>query len=1389
MTQPLVSDEDVGKQDTAPPAESPPEDTKATAAPRPLGSTSVPRKALLLLVLGLVGVSGSIAAGLHLANRARSPEVVASRAWRGRVVQVVRSGAEKTGGLTLSTGGAPGPIDVGAEVRAGGDLVTDPRSRARVELDDGSILVLDRGTTVAFGESARTLTVKDGVILLEVAHVEGAPNGRVSTRGGEVEITGTKLQVAATEDRTSVEVLRGEVRVTTPQRSEEVKAGQEAILSAGSIEVLPANDLAQRSAFGETASRHNEDTDPSVSGLGELRARRPGKADEKDRAVRLSKHDVKIRIVGGVARTEIEETFQNDTDDELEGIYRFPLPSTASIERLALDVDGKLVEGEFVDRSKASAIWRGAIQNAAPKAARPREEIIWVPGPWHDPALLEWQRGGRFELRIFPIPKHGSRRVVLAYTETVALSGDVRRYTYPLPHATSSKLVVDSFHVDAQILGRDPTRPARARGYELSHEVGAEKESDRFSHTFTSFTPSGDLTLEYTPRNARADAVAWAYTDTRDRPDRADKAKAVSPEKESFVAIALRPKLPRWADTRPRDHVLVVDSGRAMFGERFLRARRLAVQTIHEMDRRDRVTVLACDIGCRALPQGFSFGGAAAAHDAEAFLSGITPDGASDLVGAVDAAGHVAGHEKARDLRVVLLSDGVASAGYRTPARVAREVRAVLGEATTTVTAVPIGADADTHLLGEIARGGGGVTVSYQPGEGLEATALQVLNATYGTALRDVEVVLPDGLTDVAPATLAPIRPGSETFVTARMKGDRVHGDVVLRGKVGGDPFEVKYPIDVRSGDDPGNAFVPRLFAARRIADRERENLSDGPAKAELVSLSRRYAVPSRFTSLLVLESEGMFKAFGIDRADRAVSWTGESGGKALDVTVADPSAALGADVSGFGGGGGLGALGASLGSKDDGFADKKPMAKAAAEADERRSSAAPLATGTAAATMGPAATTPPPARRAPAPDWNGGRRRGGQFMKKIFVRHAQIAQDATPIVADDKLAAARAALVAAPDERGKHKELVRLLALSGRLDELDDTLSKWSARDPMDADLLSMRADLLARRGDRDGALKMLSGALSSPSMSAQDAFLWSSQVALAFERAGRSEACAFRVAAAESRHEDVDAVARAVHCERARGRAFAADVWLAGLKNAAQVQAAVAKLGSAENASFGDVIVRATWEGGADLDVVVVDPSGNRASWSGRQRGVRVQDPTARDHETLAISNGAAGTFAVELVRAGKGGQPASGKVLIQAAGEQATVPFVLSGDRVQVARVAVRYDQELVPLRDDEAVEERQLPPFDRAAAVRAVSRVSVSQCARPDGPSGNGSVNVTFAGNGFVQNASLGAGPFAGSGVGACVLSMFRRVSIPAFQGPPVTVGKSFSVPADASTSPF
>jgi hypothetical protein len=814
---------------------------------------------------------------------------------------------------------------------------------------------------------------------------------------------------------------------------------------------------------------------------------------------------------------------------------------------------------------------------------------------------------------------------------------------------------------------------------------------------------------------------------------------------------------------------------------------------------------------------GFVAPGAPAAHDVDAFLTSVTPDGASDLVGAVRSASNVKGREKDRELRVVMLSDGVATAGYRAAGRIATEVSDALSDARGEVVTVPIGADADTVLLAEIARGGGGVVVPYQPGQRLEATALEVLNATYGTTLRDVELVLPEGLRDVAPASLPPLRAGSETIVTARLTGEAVKGDVVLKGKVGGDPFEARYPVDVKTTSDLGNAFVPRLFAAARIADRERD--ATEAQRAELVALSRRFGVPSKFTSLLVLESEAMFKAFGIERAEHGPSWTGESVAQGFVVAANKPAKAAAAGHTHANAFDVLGVDGDETADKEEKKAKDDALSSAAgAPAGDSpgfggigaggggtgqgfgRGGARP------APTTAPAQEAPPPPAAKPSrprtsvdrsdPFDDGGfarreleRRRGGRLMKKIFVRKASITTDASPAVSADKVAQARAAVAAAPDERSKHKELAKALALSGQLDELGEVLEKWSARDPLDVDVIVGRADLAAREGDRDASLRILSGALAASSLPSQDAFVLASTVARSFERAGRPEACAFTVTAAELRPTDPDAVARAVSCERAQGRAKSAERWFAGLKDAtarASVTSAVARLEAAKaESATGDVVVSATWDGGADLDLALLDPSGRRAGVASRLKGARVEGAQARDHEALALATNEAGPFVVEIVRASapESMAPVTGRVTIRAFGQTQTVPFTLTGARAHVARVDVRWEAELVPLDDDARFGFVPPPPgpFDRAAAAGALARVSVAHCAVA-GQVGSGHVIVTFSPTGRVAEVVVDDPSFAGTPAGRCVQTAFFSATVPPFGGAPVRVGKSFIISA-------
>nr|HMR07612.1 VIT domain-containing protein [Polyangiaceae bacterium] len=617
-------------------------------------------------------------------------------------------------------------------------------------------------------------------------------------------------------------------------------------------------------------------------GLGELKAKKPGDKTERSGAVTLTSHAVKVRVAGAMARTEGDETFTNNTDEVLEGIYRFPIPPDAKIERLALEVDGKLEEGAFVDRDRAASIWRGAIVNAAPKLRQQiRDEIVWVPGPWKDPALLEWQRGGRFELRIYPIPKRGARRVVLAYTQMLKPTGGVRRYSYPLPHDPSGSTKVDRFSVNVEVRGHDEAFGVKTSGYQLasSKSGGAEQ----LNMNASSFIPSGDLTLELALPGRDAELSAWAYQPEAKEPAKvaANAATKTADAEESgdaddgsaFVALALRPKLPRVRENTKRSFGIVVDASRSMYGESYRRAIAVAEKTVRELDRGDQFTLLACDTSCRTLSGGLQHPSAQSALEARRFLEGASPEGASDPTAAISAA-RSAAQLGGGDVRIVYIGDGTPTVGPIRQAYVTRAVEDAVPAGSGTVTTVAIGADSDLDTLSALARGGGGVVLPYVPGQTTAEVAFAVLGASYGTTLQDVSVELPAALTAVAPKRLDTIVAGGEQVVVARMNQKELDGTVVLRGRVGKESFEQRYPLRLLASSSKGNAFVPRLFAATRIADLERETGAE--PKKEAIALSSRFDVASRFTSLLVLESKAMFQAFGLDNTRTSHQWTGE---------------------------------------------------------------------------------------------------------------------------------------------------------------------------------------------------------------------------------------------------------------------------------------------------------------------------------------------------------------------------------------------------------------------------------------------------------------------------------------------------------------------------------
>nr|MBP9113808.1 VWA domain-containing protein [Polyangiaceae bacterium] len=1098
--------------------------------------------------------------------------------------------------------------------------------------------------------------------------------------GASVEVIGTRFTLSALERTSRVAVSRGEVEVSTKHMKERVRRGEEATVD------LSSERLSVYRTSGPTSETSLTVDAPGSSneGFGELVAKKPGSKEEKKGAVQLSKHDVRVRISDAFARTEVEEVFSNASDEELEGIYRFNLPAEAQIERLALEVDGKLEDGAFVERDRGSRIWAGVIQHAAPQLVV-RDDIIWVPGPWRDPALLEMKSAGRVELRIFPIPKKGSRKIVLAYTETLPSIGNRRVYSYPM---SRSQTPIEQVSFDVKVMGSGETE---ARGYSLQ----ARKENDHTTYQASEgkFIPSGPLTVEVASKEPEKELQMWAYRTkapanaswvTKDHEHRPVPNRAWPPPSStgtsgapivpmgdaSFVAFALRPNLPREARSEFQDVRVVVDTSRSMFGGKFDQAKKIVASMMSELEPRDRMQVVACDVRC--VESAWLEPSSKSEEDVRSHLSRISPNGSFDLVEVLKKTTVKPNNQKAdRQFRVVYIGDGATSRGLSNAADLESVFEKRFRGQGVAISSVAIGDEADHRLLGKLTGLTGGAVYRSKPGH--EATSAGDLVASFhAPTLSDVVVTLPAGAEIIAGNDLRTLVGGGEKWIYAKYTGERIDGNVTLKGKLGGEPIERTYPVSLLANTQAGNAVVARGFAAARIADLSSSN--DVASKQESIAMSKMFHVASKETSLLVLESQAMFDAFGLKRDAGVASWSGE------ESTVS--SSAGGEVESSRGDSIGMNGYGLSAGS---------------ASRDDLR--AAPMGT------MGPAGAKAPAAearesdkgasaekKRAIAgfdeEEMPMRRPRGRRMipMRRTWVPETKWSFTMPQGSVDE----ARRALLATPDKRESMKKWVYAVAQFGSAREQENAAVEWLSRDPFDREAMGAWADALMRKGDRDEAIRTLEGIVDvHPSdLSAHR------RLASLYERSEQREpSCGHWLSLGDL--GDRAFFGRALKCDRE----FAND----GVASAMVLRSLGRAAGSLEADRDLDKYVRqpdptplfartqlritADWRGGGDLDVSLVGAQGRRYSWLGGRANTKAVGAARVGSETIEWGDLAQGDYAVEITRARPDEtNPIQGDLVIKlSSGETQRVSFAIAGEAVRVGTVKAYLREQLVPVTD--------------------------------------------------------------------------------------------------------
>jgi Ca-activated chloride channel family protein len=736
---------------------------------------------------------------------------------------------------------------------ADGTLVKSARgARASLELGPSTSLDVGEDSAVLL-QSISSIDVQQGSVVVRklgsASDKSEAFRIDVAGRTGEIDpkVGGSVVVRAKSADRAAVTVEKGKLTLRS-------SGGQTTVLLSGeTVDLIKGKPPERVASFVAVETRSHAIAQPALiaqsepRGLGRMTARVPGRTDVVS-GVRLMSHNVNVVLRDGLARTEVEEVFQNDTAQVLEGRYVFPLPADASISSLALWVNDKPVEGEIVEKKRAAAIFKGIVEDTV----RPR-----------DPALLEWVAGGDFSLKIFPLPPKGNRKVRIAYDQVLKESGGRVRYVYPLSVGAERATQIDDFTV--QVRATD----TRSRLDEIeTPRYATSKNGDdrgfRLSFGARQFTPANDFIVSYA-RQTDNDAEVSAYVPSwgEFKGGGLDGA-ARGAEGSGYVALRLNADLPGGmspAHVR-RDRAIVIDTSHSQSKETLEGEAKLAAGLVRQLDADERFVVLACDSACVTFPEsGLSASSDDKVAELDKWLGARAPAGSSDLAGALlDAARRLDADGSGQ---VVYIGDGSPTSGELSAAAVAARVRPTLRDRRADLRFLGAGRAVDEVVVSALAQTLGATYEPVSTGESIESRIADLAMALRSPVIHGAQVELPSSFTDVYPRSLPNLRLGEQVVLVGRLSANEP-GEIKLRGDLDGQPYTLTRAVKWTAEASRQNPLVPRLWSLAKLADLEAS--SDAGTVKQVIDLSKQYHVMSRYTSLLVLENDQMFAEFGIKR-------------------------------------------------------------------------------------------------------------------------------------------------------------------------------------------------------------------------------------------------------------------------------------------------------------------------------------------------------------------------------------------------------------------------------------------------------------------------------------------------------------------------------------------
>jgi TonB-dependent SusC/RagA subfamily outer membrane receptor len=497
--------------------------------------------------------------------------------------------------------------------------------------------------------------------------------------------------------------------------------------------------------------------------------------------MKLEDLKIDIKVIGDVAVTTLDMSYYNANSRVMEGEFSFPLGEGQTVSRFALDINGTLREGVVVEKEKGRKTFEAIV----------RRRI--------DPGLLEMTEGNNFRSRVYPLPAHGRRRIVIAFEQTLVDKGKDLSYLLPL----NIKEAVAHFKVHAEVVKNDVLIDKTQN--ELSN-ISFSKWNESYIADFekADFTPDKQIALRF----PRSDKEPWLYT-------------AHKGNDTSYFYVNVHPEIVSKAKVLPTHITLLWDKSQSAHSRNIEKELLLLDAYIKKTE------ILTIDLVPFALKtdRTQSFVITKGNWDnLKAVLLSMVYDGATSL-GSINLTSYKCDE-------ILLFSDGMSNYGKAEP---------LIGSIpVTTINSTLV---ANHSILNYIAQKSGGVYINCNILSNEDAVLL-LTNAVYQFISADSEM---GKLFTIYPSMPTPCN-GSFTLA-GLMKGN--NASLVLHFGIGKTVLYSK-TITISATNGTDSLLLGRLWAEKKIAEL---SLTEDKNKDEITRTGKAYGIVTRNTSLIVLES------------------------------------------------------------------------------------------------------------------------------------------------------------------------------------------------------------------------------------------------------------------------------------------------------------------------------------------------------------------------------------------------------------------------------------------------------------------------------------------------------------------------------------------------------